>query len=138
MMFVTRGSVGNLKQTLFRGRALSPYIFYGALSVCVTSGFIFCIRAIGVNVLFAYFIAINVTTFLVYGLDKYISCKPTSGKGQRIPELILLALAFCAGWIGAILGQKAFHHKTTKQSFLAKLERIIWGHLVLLSLWLLA
>ena len=57
--------------------------------------------------------AINVITFLVYGIDKL---KAKKGK-WRIPEATLLLLAIVGGSIGAWCGMKVWHHKTMHKKF---------------------
>ena len=71
-----------------------------------------------------YLIGINILTFLIYGLDKYLATKKT----YRVSEYSLLVLSFFGGSLGAILGMKIFHHKTKKISFwiLNILFLIIW------------
>jgi uncharacterized membrane protein YsdA (DUF1294 family) len=64
-------------------------------------------------ILYYYLIAINVMTFLAYGLDKL---KAKKGK-WRIPESTLLLLAITGGSIGALLGMKVWHHKTMHKKF---------------------
>ena len=66
----------------------------------------------GVYILY-YLIAINVITFLTYGIDKL---KAKKGK-WRIPESTLLILAIIGGSIGAWLGIKVWHHKTLHKKF---------------------
>ena len=57
--------------------------------------------------------AINVITFLVYGIDKL-----KAKKGNwRIPEATLLLLAIVGGSIGAWTGMKVWHHKTMHKKF---------------------
>ena len=58
---------------------------------------------------------INIITFMAYGRDKYCA---KHGK-WRIPEIQLHTLELMGGTIGAILGQKIFHHKNKKKSYLA-------------------
>ena len=60
-----------------------------------------------------YLIAINITTFFIYGIDKL---KAKKGK-WRIPESTLLLLAIIGGSIGAWLGIKVWHHKTRHKKF---------------------
>ncbi len=58
-------------------------------------------------------LAINVITFILYGIDKL---KAKKGK-WRIPEATLLLLAVVGGSIGAWLGMKVWHHKTLHKKF---------------------
>ena len=58
-------------------------------------------------------LAVNVVTFLVYGWDKLCARKDW----WRIPERVLLGLALLGGSIGALLGMKAFRHKTKHRKF---------------------
>ena len=60
-----------------------------------------------------YILAINVITFVIYGIDKL---KAKKGK-WRTPEACLLGLAVIGGSIGAYLGIKVWHHKTLHKKF---------------------
>ena len=60
-----------------------------------------------------YLLAINVVTFIVYGIDKYKAKKAK----WRIPETTLLLLAVLGGSIGAWMGMKVWHHKTMHKKF---------------------
>ena len=60
-----------------------------------------------------YLAAINVVTFLVYGLDKW---KAKQG-AWRIKESTLLLLAAVGGSVGALLGMQTFRHKTKHLQF---------------------
>ena len=60
-----------------------------------------------------YLAAINVATFVVYGVDKL---KARRGR-WRISEAALLLLALLGGSLGAWLGMKAWHHKTLHKRF---------------------
>ncbi len=62
-----------------------------------------------------HFPLINLITFLAYGRDK--SC---AKRGEwRIPEVQLHTLELLGGTIGALAGQKLFHHKNKKKSYMA-------------------
>jgi uncharacterized membrane protein YsdA (DUF1294 family) len=65
------------------------------------------------DVLWAWLIGINAVTFLVYGYDKAIS----GWKWTRVPEKVLLAIAFIGGTGGAFVARILFNHKTAKESF---------------------
>ena len=78
--------------------------------------------------IFAYYLlAINLITFLTYGIDKY---KARKGK-WRIPEKTLLLLAAVGGSIGAFLGIKFFHHKTMHKKFKYGVPAILFIQLIL-------
>ena len=60
-----------------------------------------------------YFWAVNVLTFVVYGVDKW---KARHGR-WRVPEAFLLGLAAVGGSVGAWLAMQLFRHKTQKKKF---------------------
>jgi len=60
-----------------------------------------------------YLALINVMTFFLYGIDKW---KAKRSK-WRIEESTLLWWAAFGGSIGALLGMKAWHHKTQHRKF---------------------
>ena len=60
-----------------------------------------------------YLLAVNVLTFIVYGVDKW---KARSGR-WRVPEATLMGLAALGGSVGAWLAMQLFHHKTQKKKF---------------------
>ena len=57
----------------------------------------------------------NVIVFLLYGIDKWCA----KNNKWRISEKTLVGPAFLMGAVGAILGMKAFRHKTRKRMFSA-------------------
>ncbi len=76
------------------------------------------------TVLLAWLIAVNLAAFLLYGVDK-----SRARRGAwRIPERTLLAMAFLGGALGAMLGMRAFRHKTQKPAFriLVPLALVLW------------
>lgn len=76
-----------------------------------------------------YLIAINMVTFLVYGLDKW---KARHGQ-WRIPESTLLALAAIGGSVGAWVGMKVWHHKTLHKKFVIGVPVIFILQMLLLA-----
>lgn len=66
-----------------------------------------------VKIILIYVLAINLITFLAYGIDKLKAKKNM----WRIPEATLIWMAVVGGSIGAILGMKVWHHKTLHKKF---------------------
>ena len=60
-------------------------------------------------------VSINITTMVAYYVDKRAAIRHT----WRVPENTLHTLEFLGGWLGALLAQKLFRHKTVKKSFRA-------------------
>ena len=60
-----------------------------------------------------YLLAVNIVTFLLYGIDQY---KAKKGK-WRISEATLLTMAAIGGSIGAWAGMRLWHHKTMHKKF---------------------
>ena len=58
-------------------------------------------------------LAINIATFLLYGIDKYKAKKNL----WRISEATLLTMAAIGGSIGAWAGMRLWHHKTMHKKF---------------------
>ena len=60
-----------------------------------------------------YLSAINVVTFVLFGLDKYNARKGN----RRIREVTLMAMAALGGGVGAWMGMSLWHHKTKHRKF---------------------
>ena len=60
-----------------------------------------------------YLALINLTAFIIYGLDK----RRARRGAWRIPERTLILLAALGGSIGAYAGMRVFHHKTRHNKF---------------------
>ena len=76
-----------------------------------------------------YLLAINVVTFIVYGIDKYKAKKAK----WRIPETMLLLLAVLGGSIGAWMGMKVWHHKTMHKKFKYGIPAILLIQIALMA-----
>lgn len=76
-----------------------------------------------------YLLAINVVTFIVYGIDKYKAKKAK----WRIPEATLLLLAVLGGSIGAWMGMKVWHHKTMHKKFKYGIPAILLIQIALMT-----
>ena len=79
-----------------------------------------------------YLIAINVVTFLVYGLDKWKAKRDA----WRISESTLLLLAAAGGSVGALLGMQIFRHKTKHAKFTVGVPVILLVQVALAIWWL--
>jgi uncharacterized membrane protein YsdA (DUF1294 family) len=59
------------------------------------------------------YILMSIITYLTYAKDKRAAIK-----GEwRVPENTLHLLELCGGWLGALIAQQQFRHKTQKQPF---------------------
>ena len=76
-----------------------------------------------------YLLAINVVTFIVYGIDKYKAKKAK----WRIPEATLLLRAVLGGSIGAWMGMKVWHHKTMHKKFKYGIPAILLIQIALMA-----
>ena len=65
------------------------------------------------NIILGYFLAVNITSFLLYGIDKFKARKNL----WRISEATLLTMAAIGGSIGAWAGMRLWHHKTMHKKF---------------------
>ena len=65
------------------------------------------------NIILGYLLAVNITSFLLYGIDKY---KAKKGR-WRISEATLLLMAVIGGSIGAWGGMRIWHHETMHKKF---------------------
>lgn len=74
-----------------------------------------------------YLMIVNVSSFIVYGIDKY---KAKKGK-WRIPETTLLLLAVMGGSVGALAGIKVLHHKTMHNKFKYGIPFIIFAQIAM-------
>lgn len=76
-----------------------------------------------------YLLAINIATFLLYGIDKY---KAKKGK-WRISEATLLTMGAIGGSIGAWAGMRLWHHKTMHKKFKYGIPLIIIMQIALVA-----
>ena len=76
-----------------------------------------------------YLLAINVVTFIMYGIDKYKAKKAK----WRISEATLLLLAVLGGSIGAWMGMKVWHHKTMHKKFKYGIPAILLIQIALMT-----
>ncbi len=65
------------------------------------------------QILCVYLAAVNVITFLAFGIDKFLAVR----RRRRIRIVTLLGLSVLGGSAGGLVGMYAFHHKTKKDYF---------------------
>lgn len=65
------------------------------------------------NYLYIYSILVNIVEYALFGLDK----KRAIRRKWRVPEALLLFVAFMGGSLGGILAMVTFRHKTKKLKF---------------------
>jgi uncharacterized membrane protein YsdA (DUF1294 family) len=70
----------------------------------------------------------TVVTFAAFGYDKAIA----GSKRTRVPEIVLLALTFFGGTLGALAGRAFFRHKTRKVRFRRQFWAVIGIQVLLL------
>ena len=60
----------------------------------------------------------NLVTFLVFRRDMWKAKRKVKNEAvRRVPEKTLFLLSILGGSVGALLGMKAFHHKTLHKTF---------------------
>lgn len=73
----------------------------------------------------------NLVVFCIYGYDKRCAIKDK----WRVPEKVLIGLAFLFGSVGAYLGMSVFRHKTKHTKFTVLVPLTLLIHIVLV-VWL--
>lgn len=80
--------------------------------------FIWAVAGSPWGLLAIWLVLINLVTFFAFGIDKWkAKQKETREATRRVPEKTLFLLSALGGSIGALLGMKAWHHKTLHRAF---------------------
>ena len=79
------------------------------------------------KIFIGYLILINLAAFLTFGLDKWKAKR----NAWRVKEATLIGLAVIGGSVGALLGMKAFHHKTLHKKFTIGIPLILASQILL-------
>ena len=77
----------------------------------------------------AVYIAMGIMTYYIYSEDKDMAIN----NERRISEQRLLALSFLGGWVGALIAQQKFRHKTKKISFQMSFWTTVFFNIMLLA-----
>jgi len=113
---------------------MNPYVLYGFASfgLAIATAFLL-VTFLSMDVLLAWLVSITVVAFLAYGFDKAIA----GSDWMRVPERVLLWLAFAGGTLGALAGMQVFHHKTIKQSFRMRFWMVVLVQVVIVVVYFL-
>lgn len=92
---------------------------------------------ISVRLLLYYLAAVNLLTFLAYGLDKRKAVRNgqrSKHPSRRIPEATLLLFAALGGSPAALLAMYLFRHKTLHKKFRYGVPAILAAQIILVCL----
>ena len=104
-------------------KRISPFFLYGITAFLLIVTTTLFLSYEGLHFILAYFLSINLTTFLFYGYDKLIA----GSSLLRVPEWVLHSLSIGGGSPTGLLAQKVFRHKTIKGSF----QFVYWAIVIL-------
>ncbi len=105
----------------------------GVASVALAVGVAVGLRSIArPGWLVAGLVAVNITTFALYGYDKLAARR----RWWRVPEALLHGWALLGGSPAALIGQQVFRHKTIKQRFRVVFWLVVAVQIAALLAWL--
>ena len=121
------------RRVIAGSRPVSPTLKFGTLGLVLaglfTAGAWFTLPFVGLTL--AWFLALSVATFLLFGFDKALA----RFHRNRVPERVLLGLAFLGGSPGALLAMRIFRHKTIKRSFRIGFWVVVGIQIAVVLLW---
>ena len=108
-----------------------PYLSWSLTGAIVTGAIGVALKwATGLAPLWAYAVAINLATLLIYAADKGLAAHEGA---PRVPNAVLVLLALVGGSAGALLGVAAGHKTSRRYRWLRVLLWVcLAGHLALL------
>lgn len=112
-------------------RGLSPAAGGAAGLLGALAALTLALRWLGWPWNWAWAAAVNPITFAAYAWDKHRG----RTHRRRVPEWVLLALAFVGGWPSAALAMALLGHKTRKTSFRWAFAGVVALQLALLAAW---
>ncbi|MBP3353380.1 MAG: DUF1294 domain-containing protein [Bacteroidales bacterium] len=77
-----------------------------------------------------YLVAINLTAYILYAIDKYKSKR----QKWRISEKALIIVALVGGSVGALFAMKMFRHKTKHKKFTIGVPLILIAQILMLCM----
>lgn len=77
-----------------------------------------------------YLVAINLTAYILYAIDKYKSKR----QKWRISEKVLIIVALVGGSVGALFAMKMFRHKTKHKKFTIGVPLILIAQILMLCM----
>ena len=103
-----------------------------AIIFYITVGILFSQSNWPIELIYVYLV-INIITLLVYRFDKFAA---TTNR-WRVKESTLQLLSLFGGWTGALIAQRVFRHKNSKESFQKVYLLAVACHCVVLAVILL-
>ena len=85
-------------------------ILFGLLIMCALIGVL--LFTTSWSFYWIWMIAINITTFMLFGIDKGLA---KSLKNLRIPEIVLHIYTLLGGIVGQVAGRLVFRHKISRE-----------------------
>mgnify|MGYP003596625287 CR=1 FL=1 len=83
-----------------------------------------------INSILLYLAGVNLTGFVIMGIDKWKAKK----QAFRIPEATLFLIAIIGGSIGSLIGMYTFRHKTRHMTFVIGMPVILALQILILFL----
>lgn len=99
------------------------FVIFGGLCCFIGLGLLFFIS----NLRWVVFLSFNLASFLIMAKDKFQAGRGglSAQAGERVPELFFYLVALAGGSLGVLGGVFFFHHKQSKDSFLAVIFLIL-------------
>lgn len=91
---------------------------YLIIALVIGTGLLFAVNQFtDFPVWVGFLIALNVTSFTLFGFDKTMATYDNAG---RLPEMFFHLISLCGGSLGIFIGAHLFRHKIRKWSFMWK------------------
>ena len=108
----------------------SPYLRFSIIGLALTVlVMLMGIQWFRLSTFWAYLLGVNGTTFLLYGYDKAAA----KNNGLRVPEKVLHGAEILGGTPAGFIGQRVYHHKSSKTSYQVTFWIIVAVQVVLLG-----